>query len=178
MDFTNSLFLIGVMIGVCVSAPVRPIATIVIRQTLTYGLVSGLAAGLASTVSKGLYAALASALSIQINSWLKDYSLWFNLIGGAILIYVGIQIIRSHVQYNRNDKAALKPSAIKSFFQTLFLTFTNPMTTVLFVSWFKETGLLEKIDTTTDIVTAVAGVMFGTMLWWAFLALLLSTVQV
>ena len=177
MDFGNSLFVSGVIIGLGVAAPIGPVATFIIRQTLTFGLLSGLVAGFSTAISKGFYAWLAIFLSSFIEVWLNTYSRWFYLISGIFLMYIGIKVILTHVKYNNNDKKPLEPSLVSSFLQTLTLTFLSPMTAILFLGWFKVMDISDKMETASDTAAVVIGVMVGTMLWWTFLASLVSTVQ-
>ena len=177
MDFTNSLFITGVIIGLGVAAPIGPIATLIIRQTLAYGMLSGLVAGLAATIADGFYAGIAALLSSYIEGWMNAHFRWFYFMGGAFLMYIGVGILRSHINYNKNDKKNLDRALTSSFFHTLFLTLASPMTTLLFVGWFNGTGVFEKITQTHDIITVVLGVMFGAMAWWVLLTAGLSSIQ-
>ena len=92
-------------------------------------------------------------------------------------MYIGIKVILTHVKYNNNDKKPLEPSLVSSFLQTLTLTFLSPMTAILFLGWFKVMDISDKMETASDTAAVVIGVMVGTMLWWTFLASLVSTVQ-
>jgi threonine/homoserine/homoserine lactone efflux protein len=177
MDFTDSLFFSGVIIGLGVSAPIGPIAMFIMRQTLTFGLLSGLAAGLSTMISKGFYAWVATFLSSFIESWLHTYSRWFYCISGIFLMYIGVKIILSHIKYNKSDKKDLESSLLSSFLHTLVLTFISPMTALLFVSLFKATGVLGRIEAAHDTAAVITGVMVGTMAWWIIFATLVSTVQ-
>jgi threonine/homoserine/homoserine lactone efflux protein len=177
MDFTQSLFISGVIIGLGVAAPVGPVATFIIRQTLTFGLLSGLVAGFSTAISKGFYAWLATFLSSFIEVWIDSHSQWFYLISGLFLMYIGVKVILTHIKYNNNDKKPLEPSLVSSFLQTLLLTFLSPMTAILFLGWFNAMGIFHKIETTSDVAAVVMGVMVGTMLWWTLLTTVVSTVQ-
>lgn len=177
MDFTNSLFISGIIIGLGVSAPIGPIATFIIRQTLTYGLLSGLVAALASMLADGFYAWVAAVLSSFIQNWMEAHSRWFYLLGGAFLMYIGIKILMSHVKYNNNDKKSLEPALISSFLHTSLLTFASPMTTILFIGWFKAMGTFEQMHTSSDIAAVVIGVMVGAIAWWGLLTTILTKVQ-
>ena len=177
MDFTQSLFVSGVIIGLGVSAPVGPIAMFIMRQTLTFGLLSGLAAGLSTMISKGFYAWIATFLSAFIEGWLHTYSRWFYLVSGIFLMYIGVKIILSHIKDPKSDKKATESSLLSSFLHTLVLTFINPMTTLLFISLFKATGIVSKIDGAPDVAQVVLGVMIGTIAWWAIFATLISIIR-
>jgi threonine/homoserine/homoserine lactone efflux protein len=177
MDFTQSLFVSGVIIGLGVAAPVGPVATFIIRQTLTFGLLSGLVAGFSTAISKGFYAWLAILLASVIKIFLHTHFRWFYFISGAFLMYIGIKVILSHVKYNNKDKKSLEPSLLSSFLHTLALTFVSPMTAILFLNLFGTMSIFEKMDSTSDMAAVIIGVMVGTMLWWTLLATVVSTVQ-
>lgn len=176
MDLTHSIFITGFIIGLGVAAPIGPIATLMIRQTLAYGLFAGLGAALAVIIADGFYAWVAAILSSFIEGWMNAHFRWFYFIGGAFLMYIGIQVLMSHVKYNNTDKKAMK-SPLSSFLHTLFLTLASPMTTLLFIGWFNATGVFEQIKTPTDIGAAVIGVMVGATAWYTSLVAIVSTVK-
>ena len=177
MNLLDSIFITGFLIGLGVAAPIGPIATLIIRQTLAYGLLSGLGAAFAVIIADGFYAWVAAILSSFIEGWMNAHFRWFYFIGGAFLMYIGIKVLMSHVQYNKRDKKSLKTAVLSSFFHTLFLTIASPMTTLLFIGWFNATGVFEKIHHPGDIATVVIGVMVGAAAWYVFLAALVAIVQ-
>lgn len=177
MDLLHSIFITGFIIGVGVAAPIGPIATLMIRQTLTYGLLSGLGAALAVIIADGFYAWVAAMLSSFIEGWVNAHFRWFYFVGGAFLMYIGIKVLMSHVQYKNNDKKTKKTAIISSFFHTLFLTLASPMTTLLFIGWFNATGVFEQIKNPGDIAAVVIGVMAGATAWYVSLVAIVATVQ-
>lgn len=176
MDFIHSIFITGFLIGFGVAFPIGPIATLMIRQTISYGLLSGLSAALAVIIADGFYAWVAAILASFIEGWMHNYSRWFYLLGGAFLMYIGIQILMSHIKYNNGSKKALK-SPLSSFLHTLFLTLASPMTTLLFIGWFNTTGIFKKIENAADIGVVVLGVLAGATVWYVFLVTVVATVK-
>jgi threonine/homoserine/homoserine lactone efflux protein len=177
MDFLHSIFAIGFIIGLGVAAPIGPIATLIIRQTLAYGLLSGLGAAFAVVIADGFYAWVAAMVSSFIEGWMNAHFRWFYCIGGAFLIYIGIKVLTSHIKYNNRNKKSLKTAVLSSFFHTLFLTIASPMTTLLFIGWFNATGVFEKIKHPGDIAAVVIGVMMGAATWYAALVSIVAIVK-
>ena len=177
MDFTHSIFVIGFIIGLGVAAPIGPIATLIIRQTLTYGLLSGLGAALAVIIADGFYAWVAALLSSLVEGWMNTHSLWFYIIGGLFLIYIGVKVLMSHIQYNNKDKKPTKAAALSSFLHILFLTLASPMTTLLFINFFNTMSVFKQIQNPGDIAAVVIGVMMGAAAWYASLVSIVSIVK-
>jgi threonine/homoserine/homoserine lactone efflux protein len=177
MDLLHSIFITGFIIGLGVAAPIGPIATLLIRQTLTYGFFSGLSAALAVILADGFYAWVAAILSSLIEGWMNAHFRWFYALGGAFLMYIGVKVLISHVQYNKNAKKSTKTAVLSSFFHTLFLTLASPMTTLLFIGWFNATGVFEKINHPGDIAAVVLGVMAGAAAWYAALVSVVAIVK-
>ena len=177
MDLLDSIFITGFVIGFGVALPIGPIATLIIRKTIAYGLVSGLVVASAVVIADGFYAWIAAILSSLVEGWMKAHSLWFYLVGGIFLIYVGIKILRSHIHHNKRDKKPTKTAAIKSFFHILFLTLASPMTTLLFINFFNTMSVFEKISHPGDIAAVVLGVMAGAAAWYATLVSIVSIVS-
>src|SRR5512136_1158346 len=89
------LLLRGGLIGLSIAAPVGPIGVLCIRRTLAEGRLSGLASGLGAATADAIYGCIAGFGLTFISSFLLNQQLWFRLIGGGFLAYLGIKTLLS-----------------------------------------------------------------------------------
>lgn len=179
-----SLFFRGVVLGLAIAAPVGPIGVLCIRQTLTYGRWIGFVSGLGAATADGLYGSIAGFGLSTLSSLLTDQIHLFKLIGGIFLCYLGItttltkQNVRIGVgegqdyrttSEQKGDRPRRQPMALRAYLSTFALTLTNPATILSF------TAIFASLNVGTDhndgsALTLVAGVFFGSALWWLTLS--------
>ncbi|TAK97645.1 MAG: LysE family translocator [Verrucomicrobia bacterium] len=161
-------FLKGLALGFSIAAPVGPIGLLCIRRSLADGRIAGLCVGLGAATADAVYGCVAAFGLTAISSFLVGQKFWLGLIGGAFLCYLGIKTFLSAPPEKASDAKA--NSLASAYLATFVLTLTNPMTILSFAAVFAGFGL----GATPDYASAailVAGVFFGSALWW----LLLST---
>jgi threonine/homoserine/homoserine lactone efflux protein len=166
---TSNFLIKGFAIGFAIAAPVGPIGVLCIRRSLAGGRWLGLATGLGAATADASYGAIASFGLTAISAFLVSQRLWFNLIGGIFLCFLGAQTWLS-----KPAKAAAgvdRVPLIPAYVSTLLLTLTDPMTILSFIAVFAGLGFA----TAANYVAAsllVIGVFSGSAAWW----LVLSTV--
>jgi threonine/homoserine/homoserine lactone efflux protein len=165
----NSFFLKGLLIGFSIAAPVGPIGLLCIQRTVTYGRVSGFVTGLGAATADGMYGAVAAFGLTTISGFLVGQQLWFRLIGGVFLLYLGTKTFLSKPA----EKAAVSShkGLFSDYASTVFLTVTNPMTILSFTAVFAGLGLAGSDRSHASASLMVAGVILGSTLW----SLILST---
>jgi threonine/homoserine/homoserine lactone efflux protein len=84
----TGFFLRGLIIGFSIAAPVGPIGVLCIRRTLA-GFISGLGAATADAI----YGCIAGFGLTFISSFLISQQVWFRVVGGAFLCYLGIKTL-------------------------------------------------------------------------------------
>ena len=162
------LFIRGLVIGFAIAAPVGPIGMLVIRRTLAVGRLLGLLTGMGAAVADSLYGCVGAFGLTFISGFLMGYAFWTKLIGGAFLIYLGINTFRAKP---REDSAGTsKVRYINAFLTTLALTLTNPATILSFMAVFAGLGLGTKPGDYDAAGTVVAGVFVGSAIWWLLLS--------
>jgi len=157
----------GLVIGLSIAAPVGPIGVLCIRRSLADGRQMGLATGLGAATADAAYGCVAAFGLTAISSFLVGQRIWFALIGGLFLCYLGIRTLLSPpAEQSAGDGGS---SLLSAYFSTLFLTLTNPMTILSFTAIFAGFGL----GATPDYLAAsvmVGGVFLGSALWWLLLS--------
>jgi threonine/homoserine/homoserine lactone efflux protein len=164
-------FLRGVAIGFSIAAPVGPIGVLCIRRTLAEGRASGLVSGLGAATADAVYGSVAGFGLTFVSNTLISQQLWFRLIGGAFLCYLGLKTLLAKPTEQATPLGA--NSLIGAYASTFFLTLTNPMTILSFAAIFA--GLGGAGGNYVSAAVLVLGVFIGSALWWLTLSTGVST---
>jgi len=167
------LILKGIIVGISTSAPLGPLGILCIQRTINKGILSGLISGLGAAVADIIYAGIAGFGISIIADFLKEYQLMIRILGGIILLIVGIMIFRSNPIKQVRQQKAQKRNYISDFISSFIITFTNPITIVVFGAVFASLGLNE-VNTLNPIVLTLIGVFSGALLWWLSLTIFVN----
>jgi len=162
------LFIRGLVIGFAIAAPVGPIGMLVIRRTLAEGRLLGLLTGMGAAVADSLYGCVGAFGLTFISSFLMGYAFWTKLIGGAFLVYLGINTFRAKPKQESTSNSKVRYAS--AFLSTLLLTLTNPATILSFMAVFAGLGLGTNGGDYSAAGIVVAGVFVGSALWWLLLS--------
>lgn len=165
---TLPLFFRGLLIGISIAAPVGPIGVLCIRRTLAEGRATGFASGLGAATADMLYGCIAGFGLTFISGVLVEQQLWFRLIGGLFLCYLGVKTLLSRPA---GDAANTQSTGlVGAYTSTLFLTLTNPMTILAFAAIYAGLGIASAAGSYGAAVVLVLGVFVGSALWWLLLS--------
>ncbi len=158
----------GLIIGFSIAAPVGPIGVLCIRRTLAEGKASGLISGLGAATADAIYGFIAGFGLTFISSILIRQQVWFRLIGGLFLCFLGLKTFLAR-------PAELAASAkgnglLGAYASTFFLTLTNPMTILSFTGIFAGLGVGSASGNYVSAGFLVLGVFIGSALWWLILS--------
>jgi len=165
---TIGLFFRGLLIGLCIAAPVGPIGVLCIRRTLAHGRIAGLISGLGAATADAIYGSIAGFGLTAISASLLTYQTWFRLIGGLFLCYLGFRTALSKPA--THDEPVRGQGLMAAYVSTLFLTLTNPVTILAFAAMFAGAGLAGAGGNYLAAAMLVAGVFAGSALWWFVLS--------
>ncbi len=165
MDLT--IFLKGIVIGFAMAVPIGPIGILCIRKTLTEGQLHGLIIGLGAATADLFYGCVAAFGLKVISNTIVTQRVWIRLVGGALLIFLGVRTFRArHVKPNIPISSS---GFLRSYFTTVFLTLTNPLTIFAFIAVFAALGLGNGLGS-FSASALVAGVFIGSCLWFLSLS--------
>lgn len=163
-----AFFFKGLLIGFVVAVPVGPVGLLCINRALSggaaYGLVSGLGVATADAIAAGI-AVLGLTLVL---SFLMHQEVWFRLIGGLLLCYLGFKIFASRPT---GQVASAKDSGLmRAYASMFFLAMTNPGTILSLLAICAGWGVGNLSGNYLSAVLLTSGVFFGSALWWLLLA--------
>ena len=167
-----NLFVVGLIVGFLLAAPVGPIAVLCIQRTMNHGKTAGFVSGLGAAAADAFYGTLAAFGVTIISSFLMDHRMAFQRIGGAVLIVMGVKLLLKGPaeKRNGNDERGLWGD----FFSTFVLTLTNPMTFVAFAVIFATLGVGVVRGHSVLTIELVAGVFLGSGAWWTVVVALVD----
>jgi threonine/homoserine/homoserine lactone efflux protein len=162
-----TIFLKGIFIGFAMAVPVGPIGIICIRKTLAEGRLRGLIIGLGAATADFFYGCVAAFGLTIIEDTLVSQRIWIQLAGGALLLFLGVRIFRAKPA---DPKIPVNSTGIlRSYFTTVFLTLTNPLTIFAFIAIFASLGLGNGLRY-FSASALVSGVFIGSCLWFLLLS--------
>jgi len=162
-----TIFLKGIFIGFAMAVPVGPIGIMCIRKTLTGGRLRGLIIGLGAATADFFYGCVAAFGLTIIEDTLVSQRIWIRLAGGALLLFLGVRTFRAKPA---DPKILINNTGIlRSYFTTVFLTLTNPLTIFAFIAVFAALGLGNGLRY-FSASALVAGVFIGSCLWFLLLS--------
>lgn len=164
----SSLFIKGFIIGFSIAAPVGPIGILCIQRTLSGGKLQGLVSGLGAATADALYGFIAAFGLTFISNFLVDQSIWFRLIGGLFLCYLGVRAFLKKPQ--EQTVSVANSTNLSAYGTTFFLTLTNPMTILFFVGIFAGLGIVNESIHYASAGLMVIGVFAGSAAWWLLLS--------
>jgi len=169
----QEFFLKGIMIGFVIAAPVGPIGVLCARRTLLHGRRAGFFSGMGAATADSIYGFIAAFGLTFISDLLVAHQALLRLVGGAILVYLGVQaFVAQPVKKSELPRSARHYAGMYS--STFFLTLTNPMTIFSFAAVFAGFGLAGIKGSVLSSAILVLGVFLGSALWWLFLVVLFS----
>lgn len=161
----------GIIIGLAVAVPVGPIGILCIRRTLAHSRKAGFYTGLGAATADFIYGTIAAFSITVVSDFLMKHQLWFSLIGGIILLYVGLTTVmmKSAPPVPPADALPAMTSLVGDYISGLILTITNPATVISFVAVFAGFGLKTGGNYSAASLLA-AGVFIGSATWWLILS--------
>ncbi len=162
----------GLILGFSIAAPVGPIGVLCIRRTLSFGRNSGVISGLGAASADAFYGFVAGFGLTVISNFLINQQLWLSLIGGIYLCFLGIKSFNAKLASMSSDVENI--GLWESYFSTLGLTLTNPVTILSFVAIFAGLGLVSSESSFLAAFYMVMGVFLGSAAWWLTLSGIVS----
>jgi threonine/homoserine/homoserine lactone efflux protein len=160
-------FIKGMIIGFALAVPIGPIGIMCIRNTITEGRSHGLMVGLGGATSDLLYSSIAAFGITSISNIIDHHRFWIRLSGGAFLLFMGMITYYSRP---RERKIVMRSKAMmKSFFFTMLLAFTNPLTIFAFIAVFATLGIGHAHDF-FYLWTLAIGVFTGSFGWFLLIS--------
>ena len=163
----------GFAVGMCASAPIGPIAILVVQKSLSKGHKAGFVSGLGASVVDTLYASIAIFALAFAQKFIDEHQNMILLAGGVVLIAVGISMAFSDPFRKLKDDGESSVSP-KDFGQAVALGMSNPMAIFVMFTLFAFFGLADDAPHTWKVTPIILAVSAGSVTYWFSLSWLLS----
>lgn len=163
----------GFLVGVCASAPVGPIAILVVQKSLSKGHKAGFVSGLGASVVDTLYAFIAIFALAFAQKFIDDHKTLILIVGGVVLAIVGVSMAFSDPF--RKMKADGESSASpKDFGQAVAMGLSNPMAIFVMFTLFAFFGIADDAPQNWSVAPILISVSLGSVIYWFTMSWLLS----
>lgn len=164
----------GFLVGICASAPLGPVAILVVQKSLSKGRKSGFVSGLGATVADTTYAMIAIFALAFAQKLIDSHQSLILLVGGVILVIVGISMAFSNPFRKRKRGLAVSSASPKDFGQAVAMAFSNPGAIFVMFTLFAFFGLAENEPHTWRVAPIILSVSAGSITYWFFMSWLVS----
>ena len=165
MDFMMLDILKGLLIGICASVPLGPIAILVLQKSLSEGHRAGFMAGLGAFLVDTLYAVIAMFALAFAESFIEDHRILIMVGGGIIVILLGCSMAFKDPFRKMKEEHQTPSYSLKDFFQAVIMGISNPGAIFVIFALFAFFGIqLEPHDfRVAPILLSLSG---GSALYW------------
>jgi threonine/homoserine/homoserine lactone efflux protein len=171
------LIISGVVMGLIAAVPIGPVNLICIRRTFAFGPLNGFVSGLGAALGDGIFAAIMGFGLTWIAQLIEGYATIIELIGGAMMVWMGYRtFVSPPVPRCADEKADSEgTNLLRAMISTFALTITNPVTLLSFGVMFAGLGgLAGGAGSFNDAGFVVAGVVGGSAGWWLALTTIIG----
>ena len=167
--------LTGILIGICVSAPVGPLGVLCIQRTLSRGKLHGFITGMGATTSDIIYALLVSLGMSFILDFINTHQFLIQLIGSIIILLFVLHLFLKKPKNQLPDikTPRSKGDLISDYLSAFALCFSNPLIMFLFIGLFARFQIIESGNITNNIVSFIS-ILIGATIWWILLTLIVG----
>lgn len=163
----------GFMVGVCASAPVGPIAILVIQKSLSKGHKAGFVTGLGASVVDTFYAFIAIFALAFAQKFIDRHQTVILLVGGLVLIALGLSMAFTN-PFRKMKKDGKSRVSTKDFAQAVMMGFSNPMAIFVMFTLFAFFGLANDAPQTWSVAPILISVSLGSVSYWFSISWILS----
>ena len=163
----------GFAVGVCASAPIGPIAILVVQKSLSKGHKAGFVSGLGASVVDTFYASIAIFALAFAQRLIEEHQNIILLVGGAVLVAVGISMAFSDPfrKMKADGESSVSP---KDFGQAVAMGLSNPMAIFVMFTLFAFFGLAKDEPHNWMVAPIILAVSAGSVTYWFTVSWLLS----
>ena len=163
----------GFAVGMCASAPIGPIAILVVQKSLSKGHKAGFVSGLGASVVDTLYASIAIFALAFAQRILEEHRNIILIVGGIVLCAVGVSMAFSNPfrKLKADGESSVSP---KDFGQAVALGLSNPMAIFVMFTLFAFFGLANNAPHNWEVTPIILAVSAGSVTYWFSMSWVLS----
>ena len=163
----------GFLVGICASAPIGPIAILVVQKSLSKGHKAGFVSGLGASVVDTFYAFIAIFALAFAQRLIEQHQNLILIAGGLVLSIVGVSMAFSN-PFRKMKKDGQSRVSTKDFGQAVVMGISNPMAIFVMFTLFAFFGLANDAPHTWKVTPIILAVSAGSVTYWFTMSWLLS----
>lgn len=163
----------GFLVGLCASAPVGPIAILVVQKSLSKGHKAGFVSGLGASVVDTIYAFIAIFALAFAQKFIDAHQNLIFLVGGCVLAIVGLNMALSD-PFRKMKSDGGPTVSPKDFGQAVALGLSNPMAVFVMFTLFAFFGIADDAPHNWSVAPIILSVSAGSVTYWFSVSWLLS----
>ena len=164
----------GFLVGICASAPLGPVAILVVQKSLSKGHKSGFVSGLGATVSDTTYAMIAIFALAFVQKFIDAHQSMILLVGGIVLVLVGVSMAFNNPFKEKKRRKRDRTASPKDFGQSVAMAFSNPGAIFIMFTLFAFFGLANNAPHTWRVAPIILSVSAGSVTYWFCMSWLVS----
>lgn len=165
MDLMMLDILKGLLIGICASVPLGPIAILVLQKSLSEGHRAGFMAGLGACLVDTFFAVIAMFAWAFAEAFIADHRILIMVGGGIIVVLLGCSMAFKDPFRKMKEEHQTPSYSLKDFFQAVIMGISNPGAIFVIFALFAFFGIqLEPHDfRVAPILLSLSG---GSAIYW------------
>ena len=163
----------GFLVGVCASAPIGPIAILVIQKSLSGGHKTGFITGLGACVVDTLYAVIAIFALAIVQEFIHTHQNIILIVGGIVVAILGVSMSFSD-PFRKMKKGGGSTVSLTDFMQALVMGISNPGAVFVILALFAFFGLADDAPHNWSVMPIILSVSAGSAFYWFCVTWLLS----
>lgn len=157
----------GLLIGVCASVPLGPIAILVIQKSLSEGHKAGFTAGMGACLVDTIYAVMAMFALALAETFIDNNRILIMVGGGAVVTLLGCSLAFKDPFRKMKEEDSSPSYSLKDFFKAVILGISNPGAIFVIFALFAFFGIeLEPHD--FRVAPILLAVSAGSAMYWFF----------
>lgn len=162
-------------IGICASAPLGPVAILVLQKSLCYGHKAGFTTGLGATVIDTTYAVISIFALAFAQNFIHTYESFIFLIGGVVLAFLGYSMaFKDPFRKMEPGDALGRGASVKDFLQAIATAASNPGAIFVMIALFAFFQV-DVGDRSFRVLPLILAVAAGSMTYWFFFSWFFSS---
>ena len=150
------------------SVPIGAVGILCIRRTMNSGRRHGYITGLAGATADFIFSTVIAFGIKLVSEFVTSHQHEIRLVGGALLVVLGIVLLRSRRTASVEKKSALEETGI--YFSTFAIAITNPLVMFAYAAVMSAIGVAKYVHEYLSLSLLVVGIFFGAFLWFVFIA--------
>lgn len=163
------------LIGICASAPIGPIAILVIQKSLSKGHMAGFITGMGACLVDTFFAVIAIFFLAIAQKFLNDYRELILVAGGLTVAVIGIFMMKSDPFRKLKSDSSSPTAMMKDFLQAVAMGLSNPGAILVIFALFAFFRIgnpgQNHLLTVTPVIIATS---LGAATYWFLITWLLS----